>query len=214
MIYGKKEAKLKVEIGKIYSCKTPGVKGAFDVRVLEKLKYNGYSVEVTSCTREQEPFFKKQGYKLIARGTLLREKEQIEKEQRIEREKRIRQERRQAKKEQELKEKEKRRQEREKTKEERLRRKNEERLRLKYAGIEERNIDLQGIYFCEMPNLRRPIEVQIISVKGYREYLVRVVRWTKEQRDQLKEEYGTRFVVEEEQILEKSTNFLLGGLLN
>ena len=69
------------------------------------------------------------------------------------------------------------------------------------------DIEIGKIYFCTHPKVKGTFEVQILVQRKRDKYLVRIIRFTVEQRKILKK-YGTRFVVKEKQLIEKSKNFL------
>ncbi len=48
-----------IEVGEIYSCTIPGIRGDFDVVILERLKYSGFLVEAIDYNDEQEKVLKK-----------------------------------------------------------------------------------------------------------------------------------------------------------
>ncbi|EOD7438573.1 hypothetical protein ACJQ40_003115 [Enterococcus faecium] len=63
-----------IEVGEIYSCKVPWVRGSFDVVVLERLKYNGFLVEAIDYNDEQKKILKKKKFTFIAKGSSLKER--------------------------------------------------------------------------------------------------------------------------------------------
>lgn len=138
-----------IEIGKLYSCKVPGIKGVFDVVVLERLKYKGFLVEAVNYSDEQEKILKKKKYKLLVNISSLNEK------------------------------------------------------------IEVINIEIGKIYLCELPEFDKLIEVEILEKADNINYLVRVIRCTMEQRKILLKNYPSRFIVNENQLLDESVNFAL-----
>lgn len=138
-----------IEVGKIYSCTIPGIKGSFDVQVIEKLKYKGFVVRAIDFTEEQSKILKKKDYKLIVGRSALKEKPCKE-------------------------------------------------------------IEIGQIYFCEVPLVNKPLEVQILEKVDLINYRVRVIRCTKDQRQQLSRNYNSKFLVKEDCILRKSGNFSFG----
>lgn len=150
-----------IEVGDIYSYKQPGINGVFTVKVIERMKYSGFLVEVIDCTAEQAKILKESDFKILARGSLLTEVvEEVVPEEPV---------------------------------------------------VEEVwtnwDIEIGQIYFCTHSKVKGTFEVQILARRKRNKYLVRIIRCTVEQRIILKK-YGTRFVVKEKQLIEKSKNFL------
>ncbi|PEH49558.1 hypothetical protein CRM75_01695 [Enterococcus faecium] len=77
MVLPKKKPPQKIiEIGKIYYCSIPEVKGNFEVQVLEKKRYKGYIVRVIRCTLQQRKILKELNYRFVVRAAYLLEMSQ------------------------------------------------------------------------------------------------------------------------------------------
>lgn len=75
---------------------------------------------------------------------------------------------------------------------------------------DERRIEIGKIYFCELLELEKNIEVEILDKIDQKNYMVRVIRCTYDQRKIINENYQSRFIVPVTQIHGKSINFLFG----
>ncbi|MGH1633416.1 hypothetical protein ABE937_15460 [Enterococcus casseliflavus] len=73
---------------------------------------------------------------------------------------------------------------------------------------EEFKVEIGKIYICQLPSLKGPVDVEVLKVNRNRRYLVRLIRCTKSQREQLGDNYSSRFIVPGHRIIGISEAFM------
>lgn len=73
---------------------------------------------------------------------------------------------------------------------------------------EEFKVEIGKIYICQLPSLKGSVDVVVLKIYRNRKYLVRLIRCTKSQREQLAANYSSRFIVPAHRIIGISEAFM------
>lgn len=69
-------------------------------------------------------------------------------------------------------------------------------------------VEIGKIYICQLPSLKGLVDVEVLEVKRNRRYLVRLIRCSKSQREQLGDNYSSRFIVPDHRLIGISEAFM------